>query len=119
MMKKMSCLLLSILTVVLLAACTSNKTSSPEWLKGDWYSEDWDATFTIKEDKDKWSIQSGEDTITEDATLSQKGKLYTLEDKDGVSYVIEQKSESEMYYQQVAPEGVLGTTARVPFKKVE
>ena len=119
MMKKMFVLLTSALTIFLLAACQQKTETGTDWLEGSWYSKDWDVTYQFDEEDDKWSIKDGNDVITQEATLSVEDNLYTLTDEKGMVYEIQQMSQTEIEYRQIAPDGVLGTTVPIAFEKVD
>ena len=119
MMKKMFVLLTSALTIFLLAACQQKTETGTDWLEGNWYSTDWDVTYQFDEEDDKWSIKDGSDVIAQDATLSVEDNLYTLTDEKGMVYEIQQISQTEIKYRQIAPDGVLGTTVPIALEKVD
>ena len=119
MMKKGIILFTSLLTMIILAACQQKAEKTTDWLEGSWYSTDWDVTYQFDEEDDKWSIKDGIDVITQDATLSVEDNLYTLTDEKGMIYEIQQISQTEIKYRQIAPDGVLGTTVPIAFEKVE
>ena len=119
MMKRGIILLTSLLTVIILVACQQKAEKTTDWLEGNWYSTDWDVTYQIDEEDDKWSIKDGDDVITQDATLSVEDNLYTLTDEKGMVYEIQQISQTEIKYRQIAPDGVLGTTVPIAFEKVD
>lgn len=113
----------ALLTLLCLASCGKEETPSASWLEGKWYSAEWDATYTISEKDDKWAItfeyEGKQETVVEKAMLSIEKKIFTLTDARGTTYVIEKKSDDKMDYQQIAVEGVTGTTAQTTFTKVK
>ena len=119
MMKRGIILLTSLLTVIILVACQQKAEKTTDWLEGSWYSKDWDVTYQFDEEDDKWSIKDGNDVITQEATLSVEDNLYTLTDEKGMVYEIQQISQTEIKYRQIAPDGVLGTTVPIAFEKVD
>ena len=119
MMKRGIILLTSLLTVIILVACQQKAEKTTDWLEGSWYSTDWDVTYQFDEEDDKWSIKDGDDVITQDATLSVEDNLYTLTDEKGMVYEIQQISQTEIKYRQIATERVLGTTVKKKKKKVD
>ena len=119
MMKKMFVLLTSALTIFLLAACQQKTETGTDWLEGDWYGAEWEITFTIEEEDGRWLIKDGDTVIVQDASLSVEDNLYTLTDEKGMIYEIQQISQTEIKYRQIAPDGVLGTTVPIAFEKVD
>jgi uncharacterized lipoprotein YehR (DUF1307 family) len=119
MMKKMFVLLTSALTIFLLAACQQKTETGTDWLEGDWYGAEWEITFTIEEQDGRWLIKDGDTVIAQDASLSVEDNLYTLTDAKGIDYHFEKVSQTEATYQQVAPDGILGTTAPITLEKIE
>ena len=117
-MKKIYSILGLISCVYFLVACGSN-TSSTAWLEGDWKSEEWAVTYSIDEKEGSWTISDGQTLLSEKATLKQDGRDFVLDDQDGTQFQIEKIDENHIYFQQVAAEGLLGTTASVKFIKVE
>ncbi|HFH9837597.1 TPA: hypothetical protein ACGOON_000947 [Streptococcus suis] len=101
----------------LLVACGSNTSS--EWLEGDWKSEEWSVTYSIEEENGVWTIADGQYLLAEHVTLTQDGQELVLEDQDGTQFQIKKIDESHIYFQQVAAEGVQGTTASVEFTKID
>ena len=118
MMKKIVAGLTVALCSLMLFACQPEKEVSTAWLEGEWHSTEWDLTYDIDEDNGKWSIEFDEGFVVENADLSVEGKTFTLTDKEGTRYVIEQQSETEILYQKAGDEGVAGTTTQVTFEKV-
>ena len=119
MMKKIVTSLALVLCAVMLFACQSKQTTSTDWLEGKWYSKEWDMTYEIDEKDGTWSIVFDEGIVVENAELSVEGKVFTLTDKEGTHYVMEQQSDTKILYQKVGDEGVAGTTDQVTFEKVE
>lgn len=119
-MKKLAILFASLLALGFLVACTKAKTIDLPWLKGRWHSKDWQVTYTFKETKERWSIYNSDEAVAESATLKQKDiKTVELTDTDGTHFIIEKVNDKNLYFQQVAKEGLLGTTASVVFEKEE
>ena len=117
-MKKCSLIILLTCLMVLLVACSSRADLT--WLKGRWYSKDWQVTYTFKETKEHWSIYNSDEAVAESATLKQKDiKTVELTDTDGTHFIIEKVNDRKMYFQQFSKEGLLGTTASVVFEKEE
>ncbi|MGT2912026.1 hypothetical protein ACVR1I_10010 [Streptococcus cameli] len=123
--KKIFLAIFGILVVCVLGAC--QKTTSPsttsaqptDWLVGKWQSDDWDVTYTITESDDKWTIETENSVLAKEAKLSVEDNVYTLQDEKGTQYVIEQVSETEILYRQLAVEGQAGTSETVSFKKLD
>lgn len=115
-MKKWLVTVVTLLSFLSLSACSSSQAST-DWLEGDWYSEEWQVTYTIEEADGKWTILDAGEKIAEGASLSQKDKQVTLLSKDGTEFRIEKISDKELSLQQVAAEGKSGTTASVSFTK--
>ena len=86
---------------------------------GDWYGAEWEITFTVEEEDGRWLIKDGDTIIAQDASLSVGDNLYTLTDAKGIDYHFEKVSQTEATYQQVAPDGILGTTAPITLEKIE
>jgi hypothetical protein len=43
-------------SLIVLSGCQTREDSS-DWLQGDWYSKDWNVTYTIiKQDENDWEI---------------------------------------------------------------
>lgn len=76
-------------------------------------------TYTFEEKSGSWSISGGDTPLTEGASLSQKDDEWVLTDPDGTQFQIDKVDDSHIYFQQVAAEGVLGTTASVEFVKIK
>lgn len=106
-----------VLSIVWLAACSTS--SSTAWLEGDWKSEEWAVTYSFDEKEGSWTISDGQTLLSEKATFKQDGRDFVLEDQDGTQFRIEKIDDNHIYFQQVAAEGLLGTTASVTFIKVE
>ena len=50
-------------SLIVLSSCQTREDSS-DWLQGDWYSKDWNMTYTIiKQDENYWEIKDGEHPI--------------------------------------------------------
>ncbi|MBM7636739.1 hypothetical protein [Streptococcus saliviloxodontae] len=115
-MKNIKFLILA-LSAALLVACTS--ATKLEWLEGNWYSSDWNVTYTIEKKNEHWLITSKNEVIANHAkqTTNSDGNVVLTAD-DGTQFVIEKVSKSKINFQQVAADGVVGTTASVLFEKV-
>lgn len=119
-MKKIAIILVSLVFLGLLVACTKEKTPDLPWLKGKWYSEEWKVTYQFTEEKSQWAIRDQDNFVAEKLTVKGKSdKEFDLVESDGTTYHIEKINDKEIYFQQIAAEGREGTTASVVFEKEE
>ncbi|MGF2030207.1 membrane lipoprotein lipid attachment site-containing protein [Lactococcus lactis] len=107
-------------SLIVLGGCQTREDSS-DWLQGDWYSKDWNVTYTIiKQDKNDWEIRDGEHPIAEcsqEYIDDKDSKEILLIDKKGIEFHITPIDKSHIKFQQVSKDGTLGTTDAVEFVK--
>lgn len=124
-MKKLLSVLILIVLSFSLVACGTNKSakdkkeSSIDWLKGTWYSSDWDVTYKFEEKNNEWTIKNKSNIIAEKAKLDKKSTETNVElvSKEGTKFVIEKIDSTHMNFYQAAKEGLAGTTNKVEFVK--
>jgi len=126
MKKIMSVFCAFILISVSLFACGSKSdqsnsvnSESLEWLSGNWYSKDWDITYTFIEDNNTWTIKNENDIIAQNTIIDKenKNKNIILVSPDGTKFIIDKKNDTHFNLQQEAKEGFNGLTNSVEFVK--
>jgi len=126
MKKIMSVFCAFILISVSLFACGSKSdqsnsvnSESLEWLSGNWYSKDWDITYTFIEDNNTWTIKNENDIIAQNTIIDKenKNKNIILVSPDGTKFIIDKKNDTHFNLQQEAKEGSNGLTNSVEFVK--
>lgn len=97
----------------------SQQSLSMKWLKGDWFSKEWQVTYTFHKDKTGWYIMNEGKQIAEDAKVTKEStqKKIVLVSKNGTRFIIEKKDNTHIKFQQLAKEGLIGATARIDFIK--
>ncbi len=107
-------------SIILLSGCQSRKDAS-DWLQGDWYSKDWDVTYTIiKKNDNDWQIKDGKHPIarySHEYTDENNKKEIELVSKRGTEFHITPIDKTHIKFQQISKDGALGTTAAVEFVK--
>lgn len=107
-------------SLIVLSGCQTREDSS-DWLQGDWYSKDWNVTYTIiKQDENDWEIRDGEHPIakcSQEYIDDEDSKEILLIDKKGIEFHITPIDKSHIKFQQVSKDGTLGTTDAVEFVK--
>ncbi|MFC3928032.1 membrane lipoprotein lipid attachment site-containing protein [Streptococcus caprae] len=92
---------------IVLVACSSQ--DSYDWLEGYWTSSEWQVTYELGEEDGVWTIRDGSSVLAQSAKLStDKDKNIVLTDTDGMQFIIEKISDSQIHFQQVAAEGLQG-----------
>jgi len=97
----------------------SINSGSLNWLIGDWYSAEWNVTYTFIENNNIWTIQDEEEKIAQNLTIdtnAQDKKIVFVSD-DGTKYIIDKKDDTHIIFQQEAKEGYMGLTNSVDFAK--
>ncbi|WKB47405.1 aldo/keto reductase [Lactococcus lactis subsp. lactis] len=107
-------------SLIVLSGCQTREDSS-DWLQGDWYSKDWNVTYTIiMQNDDDWVIKDGEHTIarcSQEYTDENNKKEIELVSKKGTEFHITPIDKTHIKFQQVSKDGTLGTTDAVEFVK--
>lgn len=121
-MKKLLSVLVLIILSLSLVACGTNKDkkeASTDWLKGSWYSKEWDITYKFEENNNQWTIKNKDNIIAEKSKLDKDSTEtnLTLTSEDGTKYNIEKIDNKHMKFQQEPKEGLTGTTNKVEFVK--
>lgn len=104
--------------LICLGACSSPKPEAV-WLEGDWRSEEWSVIYSFKESDGNWEISGGATPLTKQASLVEENGEWVLTDPDGTSFHIQKIDDRHIFFQQIAADGLLGTTASVEFVKVD
>lgn len=115
--KEKLAVLVAVIGLLLLSACEFSQPRA-DWLEGDWFSEEWAVTYRFDEEDGVWTISTGQELVAQKARLQQKEGEWLLVDQDGTQFHILRQSDGRMDFQQVAAEGLMGTTASVAFEKV-
>lgn len=93
---------------------------SMDWLEGRWFSDEWNEVYDFNQSNGRWLIKSGDGLVVlKNATLDDDStdKKITFISKEGTEVQITKLSAERINFQQVAKEGLVGTTNNVEFNK--